>query len=469
MANLPNQQPLKLYLACGRRRLLGFIHIDIHPEVKPDIIADVDCLEMFQDGSVELIYFHHGLERIPRYKIVTALAEWKRILKPGGILRLVLPDFEALAKLYVLNQVPLEAIAGIIHGDQDCPENTHYWSWDFQSLYWLLTKAGFENIRRYNPQLVNPSEYEDYSTVQFANQLVSLNVEATKAHPSSQLTSKPSSLGQIITLSIQVGTRNYSLKMFINPQEYTQKLMIDAFSKGMFYESEVVNLLIQLLKPGDSFIDVGAHIGYFSLLAAALIGETGLVLTCEPEGANYDCILQNIQLNRFNNLRVLNVAVGDERKNTQFFVNSDNDGGHALWNVGHHPFNQKSKQSPIARPIRMETLDYLIKQHPVHNLKLLKIDTEGAEYSILRGAIDLLSRVKVPYIIAEINRFGLQQMGTNEIELRGFMRSLGYETYVLTSQAPNPIFLKPDQVYQSQTVFNVLFTNQGLPVVAQIA
>ncbi len=724
-------KPIKLHIGCGPRRLPGFIHIDARSEVAPDVVADVSFLDMFEDNSVDLIYFCHGLEHIRPHDVQITLAEWKRILKPNGILRLSLPDFGKLAYMYIRQNVPLNHIIYAIHGGQDYPENTHFWSWDFRTINQALTNAGFIDICRYDPKLVNPQNYVDES---ISSEVISLNIEAKKperseillatsiapkdlekqqsaiqswksigftvasfnnkeemnqlsliyenislikierdaraevgrplvyiddilrhlqrygpricgiinsdirleaddkliefliaqaqdalvfssrldvdnlddkngeiyslgfdffvfdkkfiniipsskfclgmpwwdfflpliamksglplkritnpfayhlkhptnynlslwnyygvhfaeffspdlAHQYQELlendsiqlqykllqlannlflpslyqrakkvsyqplvssaasasiptnqaskTNQASTVSlpnqeQIINLSVKLENQTYNLKILINPEEYTQKLMVDAFSKGMFYEPEVVQLLIQLLQPGDSFIDVGAHIGYFSLLAASLVGEKGLVLACEPEGSNYNRILQNVQLNGFSNLRVLNVAVGNERKDTQFFVNSDNDGGHALWDVGNHPFNQKSKQSPIAKNIRMETLDYLSAQHRLHNLKLIKIDTEGAEYNILSGAVDLLTRVKVPYIIAEVNAFGLKQMRTSEIELRKFMESLGYETYILTGQYPNVIPLKLGQFYQCKTIFNVLFTNQTL-------
>ncbi|WP_448574106.1 FkbM family methyltransferase [Trichothermofontia sp.] len=389
-------------------------------------------------------------------------AEWKRILKPGGILRLVLPDFEALAKLYVLNQVPLEAIVGYIHGGHGYPENIHYWSWDFQSLHQVLTKAGFENIRRFDATSVNSSEYEDYSTAQVANQLVSLNVEATKANQLPLSITKPASLGQIITLQIQATAQIYNLKIFIDPQEYTQKLMLDAFSKGIFYEPEVSQVLIKILEKGDNFIDIGAHIGYFSLWAALLVGKEGKVLTCEPEHNNHLNIIKNIEINNFENIRLLNVAVGDQCKTVQFFLNEDNGGGHALWDVGKHPFNQQSRINRRHITVNMITIDHLFEYYQLDKVKLIKIDTEGAEYQVLRGASTALSQGKISYVIAEINRFGLEQMETNETQLRSFMEGFGYKAYLLEPQTGQLIKLVSGQYYNVNQVFNVLFSNQEI-------
>lgn len=171
---------LKLHLGCGTKRLPGFVHVDVRPDVNPDVVADITDLREFSDNSAELIYFCHGFEHVRPQQIDSTLAEWKRVLKPGGILRLSMPDFEVLARLYVTQNVPLENIAYIIHGGQDYPENTHYFSWDFASLSKALKKAGFAEIQRYDADAINPPDYSDYSTYKFYGQQLSLNVEATK-------------------------------------------------------------------------------------------------------------------------------------------------------------------------------------------------------------------------------------------------------------------------------------------------
>ncbi len=145
-----------------------------------------------------------------------------------------------------------------------------------------------------------------------------------------------------------------------------------------------------------------------------------------------------------------------------FFINTDNDGGHALWDVGTHPFNKKSRENVITRKIKMITIDKIIELHKLNNVKLIKIDTEGAEYQVLKGAITSLSNAKIPYIIAEINRFGLKKMNTSEQELRNYMSSLGYTTYFLATNSSKPIKLSANQVVDTHNIFNVLFTNQNI-------
>ncbi|NEP07639.1 MAG: FkbM family methyltransferase [Okeania sp. SIO2G4] len=239
--------------------------------------------------------------------------------------------------------------------------------------------------------------------------------------------------------------------------------MFDSLQKGRAYESEILQLIGKFLQNGDCFIDIGAHIGYYSVLAAKIVGIEGKVFAFEPELSNYQKILENISLNNLNNISLFNLAVGSETKQTQLFFNQDNDGGHALWDVGKHPFNQKSLDNQTMQNIQQSTLDDILdRQKDIGQIKMIKIDTEGAELDVIKGAVNTFYQYDVPYIICEINRFGLQQMGTNETELREFMESLKYETYLITSNEINQLVKLPiGKSYQTSHVFNVLFTKQN--------
>ena len=93
---------MKLHLGCGHRHLDGFLNIDARTDVNADLVADITALTAFADGDAELIYACHVFEHMPRPQIMDVLAGWHRILKPRGILRLAVPDFAALCKLYYL-------------------------------------------------------------------------------------------------------------------------------------------------------------------------------------------------------------------------------------------------------------------------------------------------------------------------------------------------------------------------------
>ena len=176
LPHLHKDTPIKLHLCCGDKKLPGFLGVDIREEVDPDIVASVDDLNMIDDGLAEEIYFCHGFEHIPVASAEMCLHELRRVLKPGGCLRLALPDFEALSRLYVAGFARMEEIRPAIHGGQDYVHNTHYASWDIKSLATLLQRCGFSNTTRYKAKDFLPRDYFDWSLHSLSGIETSLNV-----------------------------------------------------------------------------------------------------------------------------------------------------------------------------------------------------------------------------------------------------------------------------------------------------
>jgi FkbM family methyltransferase len=269
---------------------------------------------------------------------------------------------------------------------------------------------------------------------------------------------------KIIPISLSFNGRQVDFTIFLDISKFGQKLMWGHFTKGRLNEPETSQFVIFALKPGDCFIDIGAHIGYFSLLAAALVGTNGRVISFEPDELNFNHLNKNMVLNRFLNIHARNQALGSIVEEKTFFINSDADGGHAFWDVGKHPFNKKSRIHKKTRRVPVETIDSIMDHNPVPNLKLIKIDTEGAEHAILQGGMDTIQRQKIPYIICEVNRFGLEQMGSDEFSFRSFVEDLGYHTHLLADGRNGPaiIPLGEKQTLDTNSVFNLLFIRDGM-------
>jgi FkbM family methyltransferase len=246
----------------------------------------------------------------------------------------------------------------------------------------------------------------------------------------------------------------------LDPEFFSQRLILDSFRAGQLFEPETSALVDLLLQPGDTFIDIGGHVGFFSMLAAGLVGPTGRVYAFEPERANYAQLLTHMALNNFHHVFPFPWAVGHPTAVVDFFTNLDNDGGHALWDPGRHAFNTKSRQQVSKQSVFLVSLDDIFGSAPPGFAKLIKIDTEGNEASVLRGARHFLTRAQVPAVIAEVNRFGLAQLGSSEQEMRALMTDLGYTTYALLGSLP--VRLDPHESIQSDYVYNILFTNPQL-------
>ena len=146
---------------------------------------------MVEDGTAELIYACHVLEYFDRVEVKTVLQEWYRVLKPGGVLRVAVPDFSALIEVYRECR-DLSLIHGPLYGrlviSTEKGERTvyHRTTYDFQALGAVLASAGFRNPHRYDWRKTPHGDIDDFSQAYIPHldkehgRLISLNVEATK-------------------------------------------------------------------------------------------------------------------------------------------------------------------------------------------------------------------------------------------------------------------------------------------------
>jgi len=182
------EQSMKLHLGCGKRYIPGFIHVDLSDYPHIDYRHDVTDLSIFPDEYADLLYACHILEYFDRRKVESVLADWRRVLKKGGVLRISVPDFEALVKLYHRTH-DLYKILGPLYGRWEVSKGFviyHHTVYDFDSLARLLVSVGFKNPYRYDWRRTEHKDYDDFSQAYYPHMdkenglLISLNVEATK-------------------------------------------------------------------------------------------------------------------------------------------------------------------------------------------------------------------------------------------------------------------------------------------------
>jgi len=142
---------MKINLGCGKNYIPGFVHVDLDDYPHIDHRSNVRDLSFFSDNSSDLIYASHLLEYFNREEIKSVLKEWCRVLKPKGILRIAVPDFEAIVKVSQKYQdLDHQGILGPLYGR--CHINPlgkkidifyHKTIYDFKSLKKILINAGF--------------------------------------------------------------------------------------------------------------------------------------------------------------------------------------------------------------------------------------------------------------------------------------------------------------------------------------
>jgi len=134
---------LRLNLGCGHLPATDYFNVDARELPGVDMIADVRSLP-FHTGTVAEIYAAHLVEHFTEAELkLTVLPGWNRILKPGGILRIVVPDAEGMIQAFSRGEYPFESLREVTFGSQDYPGNYHYTMFSRESLRRLLQGCGF--------------------------------------------------------------------------------------------------------------------------------------------------------------------------------------------------------------------------------------------------------------------------------------------------------------------------------------
>ena len=180
--------------------------------------------------------------------------------------------------------------------------------------------------------------------------------------------------------------------------EFYCRLNKDDFKVMTIHEEE----LIESFKPamGDTFIDVGAHIGLYSIIGSKLVGANGKVIAIEAEPCNYQMLASNIQLNRLENVEALNCAAFSKDDNVKLYLRSAGS-NFTKYNTLISIFTQ-SEDGYIM--VKARTLDSLIAETGTSlNVNWMKIDVEGAEFEVLKGADKILSESNDLYLLLELH------------------------------------------------------------------
>tara|TARA_R100001443_G_scaffold112828_1_gene126841 strand:- start:6577 stop:7131 length:555 start_codon:yes stop_codon:yes gene_type:complete len=159
---------INLHLGCGPRYLEGFIHVDKDdlPHIDyPD--TDLGNLSMFEDNSVDMIYTCGSFEYYDRSEAVTVLKEWLRVLKSGGILKVSVPNFKSVVRVYQqYGDVDGIGILGPLYGKWKLNNESYLYHktiYDDESLTSLLIDQGFTEVEEYDPNEFLPKDYDDFS------------------------------------------------------------------------------------------------------------------------------------------------------------------------------------------------------------------------------------------------------------------------------------------------------------------
>ncbi len=193
------------------------------------------------------------------------------------------------------------------------------------------------------------------------------------------------------------------------------------------------------LRPGMTMIDVGANVGYYTLLGASCVGPTGKVFAVEPSPYAYSRLTQTVAENALSQVVTLPIALGSTPGKATLYTPPPHN---------HTPSMVPAGQNPgIQVPVR--TLEDCVTEWSIKQADLLKLDVEGFEPQVLAGALSLMNSGKIRAILCEFNDWWLRKAGTSAEEFHGFVCSQGFAD--VSEQAGLPLDSFSSRVFVHRT------------------
>jgi FkbM family methyltransferase len=206
-------------------------------------------------------------------------------------------------------------------------------------------------------------------------------------------------------------------KMYVNPHSGVGVNLL----RSKVHEPNLTRLFKQAIEEGTVVVDVGAHIGYYTLIASKLVGTKGKVYAFEPEPSNYRLLIRNIHENRYKNVIATQKAVANKEQKEALFLNKKDFGSHSL---------SRNNVPELGNSLEVEstTLDRFFEKD-VGNFKVdfVKMDAQGAEGLIVEGMSKIIEKNNNLKIVMEFWPSGLVNMGTDPKQLLVKLKHQGFK------------------------------------------
>lgn len=223
-------------------------------------------------------------------------------------------------------------------------------------------------------------------------------------------------------------------------------------------EPEVCQVLVRVLREGDTAIDAGANVGFFTIIMSKLVGDTGRVVAVEPGANNFEKLHRNIVLNKCQNVTVVREPLWCSPVDVPMYLYDDG-GANSLWP------NEGDVSSGM---LRATTLDAICDGRTP---KLIKMDIEGSEFDAIQGGRKMFATQR-PVLVTEMNPAALKRAGSSPFKLRRALEAFGYRSFVLhpdgalPSQVPTNARIEPKRQNSNVLFSTSLDVGKAWPEVA---
>ena len=230
---------------------------------------------------------------------------------------------------------------------------------------------------------------------------------------------RPTELRNLITKFLNIGYREVDTvegKFWLDP---TSNFGYRVLKYGR-YETETTEAIKKFLCEGDTFIDIGANEGWYSVIAGKKVGKTGHVFMVEPQRRVWPIIENNLKLNSLSNCTLVPYAIGEHCEARKIILTPSHDTGISTL-VDLPRFFLCKRES-----IELRTLDWLLDNYKLDVVKLIKIDIEGYELFAIRSGSNVLSSKRIKNFYIEIHNTHLKRLNLDPKELFHIMEQYEY-------------------------------------------
>lgn len=195
------------------------------------------------------------------------------------------------------------------------------------------------------------------------------------------------------------------------PRVQGHKMLLDSkdtlrLGTNRIYEALETKLVKKEIKKGDVVLDIGAHIGYYTLIFAKCVGEKGKVFAFEPNPDNFILLKKNVKINGYKNVVLIQKAVSNQTNKIRLFLSNENTGDHRIYD---------SCDNRNFIEIEAIRLDDYFKDYD-GKIDFIKIDTQGADFFVIEGMSNLLKKNKKIKVATEFWPIGLKRCGVDSME-----------------------------------------------------
>ncbi len=222
-------------------------------------------------------------------------------------------------------------------------------------------------------------------------------------------------------------------KMFLgsgmraNSERYADPFFYYVDFRNGNYEKGTTRIFETMIAPGMVVVDVGAHVGYYSLIAAQKVGQNGRVVSFEPNPSNYQLLCKNLKTNNHANVTPVQMAVAEADGSAEMYFSELDSQDHSLYHI---------PGSSFKTTVMTTSLDSFLNAADWPRVDFIKIDAEGAEPRILRGMVGVVKRMTQMILVLECNPITLKSAGSSVGELVSLVLRLGFTISVVTDDGP---------------------------------